>query len=63
MDADRLGKGWNYTDLAAEAGVSLPTVTRFFSGEHQSPSTAKKLALALGHPAVRYLRGAEKAVA
>jgi transcriptional regulator with XRE-family HTH domain len=63
MEADRLAKGWNYTALASEAGVNLTTVTRFFAGTHQSPATAKKVALALGYPVLRYLKDAKQAVA
>lgn len=56
MDTDRLSKGWTFSQLAAEAGVSVQTVSRFMGGEFQSPKAAKKLALALGYPTSRYLR-------
>lgn len=59
MDRDRLGRGWTKRRLAAIAGVSEATVTRWFQGEVQTPGTAKKLADALGHPVSRYVRGAE----
>jgi transcriptional regulator with XRE-family HTH domain len=55
MNADRLSKGWSFTDLAVEAGVSVPTVTRFLRGEYQTARMGKKISLALGHPPSRYL--------
>ena len=55
MEADRLSKGWNLSDLAAEAEVSVSSVTRFFDGEVQTPGMAKKIAIALGHPVSRYV--------
>lgn len=55
MDSDRLGKGWSFSDVAAEAGVSVASVTRFFNGTHRAPGMAKKIALALGRDVDRYL--------
>jgi transcriptional regulator with XRE-family HTH domain len=55
LEADRLAKGWNHSDLAAEAGVSVSSVTRFVGGEVQTPGMAKKLADALGQPLRRYV--------
>jgi len=63
MDTDRLAKGWNHSEWAEEAGVSVSSVTRFVDGEVQTPGMAKKLALALGHPVDRYLIRPEQAVA
>ena len=59
MQADRLALGWSYSDLAGELNVSVSSVTRFFKGQHQTPGMAKRIALALGHPVVRYLYDAE----
>lgn len=59
MQADRLSKGWTFSDVAAEAGVSVQTVSRFFSGTFQSPKAAKKIAIALGYHVSRYVRDAE----
>jgi transcriptional regulator with XRE-family HTH domain len=56
MDLDRLARGWNYSEFAVEAGVSVQTVSRFLAGEFQSPKAARKLAEALGHTPERYLR-------
>ena len=61
MDADRLRRGWTFSNIADEAGISVPTVSRFFAGERRSPKTAKKIALALGYPVGRYVRDAEVA--
>lgn len=46
--------GWLPIDLAKEAGISDMTVSRFLSGETQTPRTAKKIAAALGHEVSRY---------
>ncbi len=62
MNADRLGKGWTFSDLAVEAGVSIPSVTRFLGGTHRSPTMAAKLAEALGHPTSRYVLDAQRGV-
>jgi transcriptional regulator with XRE-family HTH domain len=59
MNADRLVLGWSFSDLAAQAGVSVATVSRFFSGANQTPGMAKKIAIALGHPTSRYVRDLE----
>lgn len=61
METDRLSKGWTYSALAIEAGVSVQTVSRFLGGQFQSPKAAKKIAIALGYPVARYVRGAEVA--
>lgn len=55
MDADRLSLGWTFSDLAAAAGVSVQTVSRFIEGSFQSPKSAKKIAEALGYSTERYL--------
>lgn len=52
---DAAAKGWQLTDLAAEAGVHKSTVSRFFDGQFQTARTAKKLARALGYSVRRYL--------
>lgn len=59
METDRRALGWSYVDLAVELNVHASTITRFFKGQHQSPGMAKRIALALGHPVVRYLHDAE----
>lgn len=46
----RVEKGWSCARLAREAGVAGATVTRKEKGLPVSPSTAKKLADALGRP-------------
>jgi hypothetical protein len=55
-------KPWLPIDLARKAGVSDMTVYRFLNRERQTPTTAKKLADALGYSVRRYLISA-KAVA
>lgn len=62
MESDRLAKGWNYSDLAGEAELSVATITRFFRGEYQTPKAAKRIAMALGHQLDRYLDSAIEAV-
>ena len=57
MERDRLALGWTQADLAHHAGISAQTVGRFFAGSFQSPKSAKRIALALGHPITRYLKG------
>jgi transcriptional regulator with XRE-family HTH domain len=52
---DMAAKGWDQTDLARESGVSVATVSRFFSGEYQTAPTAKRLGLALGYSVRRYI--------
>lgn len=52
---DMAAKGWMNTDLAKAAGVSDMTITRFFSGERQTPRTVKKIGKALGRGVRRYL--------
>lgn len=63
MRDDLARKGWLPVDLARKAKVSHMTVGRFFTGEHRTPRTAKKLAKALGHSIDRYLVAASEAVA
>ena len=63
MQADMFEKGWVVMDLARKSGLSHMTVARFFSGQHQTPRTAKKLASALGHRLGRYLRTSTTRVA
>jgi len=63
MVEDMTAKGWLQKDLARRARVSAMTVGRFFTGESQTPPTAKKLAKALGHDVERYLIRAREAVA
>lgn len=43
---------WRPSDLAAHAGVSVPTISQLLHGKHApEPSTCKKLARALSLPA------------
>lgn len=63
MVEDMTAKGWQKKDLARRARVSAMTVGRFFSGESQTPPTAKKLARALGHDVEHYLVRSSEAVA
>lgn len=55
MQLDTAAKGWQPVDLARRAGVSASSVTRFFSGEFQTPRMAKRLSKALGRGAAYYL--------
>jgi len=55
LQRDMTAKGWLPIDLARKAGVSHMTVSRFISGESQTPRMAKRLANALGFPLRRYL--------
>jgi transcriptional regulator with XRE-family HTH domain len=50
MQRARIIKGWNYSKLGREAGVTGQTVGRIERGENVSPGTAKKIADALGRP-------------
>lgn len=61
MQRDIVAKGWHPVDLARRAGVSASSVTRFFSGEFQTPRMAKRLSKALGRGAAFYLCDAEEA--
>ena len=45
--------GWNLRDLSRASLVSTATLTRFFQG-YGTPKTAKRIAMALGHPLDRY---------
>ena len=54
-------RGWLPIDLARAAGVSHMTVSRFLSGERQTPRTVKKFADALGRSIRRYLISSELA--
>lgn len=60
---DMANHGWDQTDLAREAGVSVATVSRFFSGEYRTNPTAKRLAIALGYAVRRYIVRSQDAVA
>lgn len=55
LRADIVLKGWLPMDLARHAQVSHMTVSRFLSGERQTPRMAKKLAEALGYSIDRYV--------
>jgi len=55
MQRDAFSQGLTATALAKRARVSVMTVSRFLRGQSKSPSTAKKLAKALGHGVDRYL--------
>jgi len=52
---DLIEAGWMGADLARRAKISPMTVSRFLSGERQTPRTAKKIAQALGFSIRRYL--------
>jgi transcriptional regulator with XRE-family HTH domain len=52
---DMAVRGWEQKDLAAAAGVSLMTVSRFFRGETRTVKTLAKFARALGYSVRRYL--------
>jgi transcriptional regulator with XRE-family HTH domain len=60
---DMTEKGWLPIDLARAAKVSHMTVSRFLSGERQTPRAAKKLATALNRSVRRYLLSAREAIA
>lgn len=61
MQDDMVAKGWLPMDLARRARVSHMTVKRFFEGQHQTPRTAKKLAIALGRTVRDYMLPVESA--
>ena len=61
IQRDLIAKGWQPVDLARRAGVAPSTVTRFFSGEFQTPRMAKRLSKALGRGAAFYLLDSEAA--
>lgn len=63
MQDDLKAKGWLPIDLARKAKVSHMAVSRFFSGQRQTPRMAKRLSRALGHPADFYLIRTTEAVA
>ncbi|WP_200331190.1 helix-turn-helix transcriptional regulator [Leucobacter sp. L43] len=44
----RLGHGWSQGDLAKQAGVSRPTVSRIELGQEPSVKTLRRIADALG---------------
>ena len=46
----RSERGWDMTRLAQEAKVTQATISRVERGNSTSPSTAKKVADALGRP-------------
>lgn len=48
VQTTRLECGWSQSELAAQAGVSRPTVSRIELGDEPSMRTARKLAAALG---------------
>lgn len=52
---DMTAKGWTKLQLATRAGVADMTVIRFLRGDHQTATTAKKLATALGRSVRRYI--------
>lgn len=54
MEDDAAEKGWNQAYLARVIGRDRGTVSRFFTGEVQTPKVAKELADALGRPVRRY---------
>lgn len=56
MQRDMAAKGWQPVDLARKANVAASSVTRFFSGEFQTPRMAKRLSKALGRGAAFYMQ-------
>ncbi len=48
VQAARLERGWSQTELAREAGLSRPTVSRVERGGDPSMETTRRLAEALG---------------
>lgn len=56
MKVDAVERGLTGTALAKKAKVSQMAVSRFLRGQSKSPTTAKKLANALGFEVRRYLR-------
>lgn len=65
-DVDRIrrdiaAKGWLPVDLARRAKVNPASVTRFLSGEFQTPRMAKRLSKALGKGPAHYLVSTEAA--
>jgi len=55
MRDDLREKGWLPVDLARQSGVSHMSVSRFLSGERQTPRMAKRFAEALGFSIRRYM--------
>ena len=57
---DAASKGWNQRQLGLRAGLASSTMSRFITGQNQTPKVAVRLAKALGQSLERYLvRGAE----
>jgi plasmid maintenance system antidote protein VapI len=52
---DAAERGWNPNDLARITGLHKSTVSRFLTGQTQTPTVAKALADALGRTPRRYL--------
>lgn len=60
--SDMFERGWRATDLATAAGLSDKTIGLFLRGERQDPTTALKVAKALGRKTLRrYLLAVEAA--
>lgn len=55
MIEDAAELGWNQTDLARVTSRDKGTISRFISGEVQTPKVAKELAYAMGRQVSRYL--------
>lgn len=55
MKTDARAQGLTDTALALKAAVAQWTVSRIFAGGRPSPTTAGKLAKALGHDLQRYV--------
>lgn len=55
MDADLRSRGWTRLELAAEAEVSITTVSNVLNGISHSTKAVKRMAIALGHPIGRYV--------
>ena len=50
LRTSRIERGWDMTKLAQEAKVTQATISRVEQGSSTSPSTAKRVADALGRP-------------
>lgn len=60
---DMTVRGWNRAKLAKSARVSIPTISKFLSGEVQTAGSAAKISKALGRTVERYLIAVDEAVA
>jgi transcriptional regulator with XRE-family HTH domain len=61
VTADMALRGWNQTDLARSAKLSMQTVSNFLHGIRQTHRSMAAIARALGHPIKRYFTHVEAA--